>query len=292
MRTLVLLILLLTISLTTQAQTPFDLFAPDVSRPMLQLEPETLKDTVSGKTISNLQKEQIKDDICKWLSVDPLADKYPNISPYAYCGWNPINAIDPDGRDWYEADGEIKWTDYKNQQAMDKAKLSGRYLGEAVVMFNGTENERWGTDNTLTGENAIPASVTIYGVNGKNDIQTYRGMTTPQSDTYSMLNADDYRMFYQDMATSLYGEKGALANNPPIAPALTYRITKLDGNVILEGTKDGKTTAMTSVFMHRTNWGGDASHSSKGCLIIDGRQWRNVEKQLKKSSNIFLRLIR
>ena len=37
-----------------------------------------------------------------WLSVDPLADKYPNISPYAYCGWNPINAIDPDGRDVWE----------------------------------------------------------------------------------------------------------------------------------------------------------------------------------------------
>ena len=34
-----------------------------------------------------------------WLSVDPLADKYPNISPYAYCGWNPVNAIDPNGMD-------------------------------------------------------------------------------------------------------------------------------------------------------------------------------------------------
>jgi RHS repeat-associated protein len=22
-----------------------------------------------------------------WLSVDPLADKYPGISPYAYCSW-------------------------------------------------------------------------------------------------------------------------------------------------------------------------------------------------------------
>ena len=33
-----------------------------------------------------------------WLSVDPLADKYPNISPYAYCGWNPIKFVDPDGR--------------------------------------------------------------------------------------------------------------------------------------------------------------------------------------------------
>ena len=33
-----------------------------------------------------------------WLSVDPMADKYPNISPYAYCGWNPIRLVDPDGR--------------------------------------------------------------------------------------------------------------------------------------------------------------------------------------------------
>ena len=34
-----------------------------------------------------------------WLSVDPMADKYPNISPYAYCIWNPIVLIDPDGNE-------------------------------------------------------------------------------------------------------------------------------------------------------------------------------------------------
>ncbi len=34
-----------------------------------------------------------------WLSVDPLAEKYPNLSPYSYVANNPINAIDPDGRD-------------------------------------------------------------------------------------------------------------------------------------------------------------------------------------------------
>ena len=34
-----------------------------------------------------------------WLSVDPLADKYPSISPYAYCAWNPVKLVDPDGQD-------------------------------------------------------------------------------------------------------------------------------------------------------------------------------------------------
>ena len=32
-----------------------------------------------------------------WLSVDPMADKYPSISPYAYCAWNPIMLTDPTG---------------------------------------------------------------------------------------------------------------------------------------------------------------------------------------------------
>jgi len=35
--------------------------------------------------------------LATWTSVDPLAEKYPNISPYAYCVDNPVNAIDVDG---------------------------------------------------------------------------------------------------------------------------------------------------------------------------------------------------
>ena len=34
-----------------------------------------------------------------FLSVDPMADKYPNLSSYAYCAWNPVKLVDPDGKD-------------------------------------------------------------------------------------------------------------------------------------------------------------------------------------------------
>ena len=34
-----------------------------------------------------------------WLSTDPLAEKYPNVSPYAYALNNPIVLTDPDGRE-------------------------------------------------------------------------------------------------------------------------------------------------------------------------------------------------
>ena len=33
-----------------------------------------------------------------WLGVDPLMDKYPSISSYAYCAWNPIKLTDSDGQ--------------------------------------------------------------------------------------------------------------------------------------------------------------------------------------------------
>ena len=33
-----------------------------------------------------------------WLSVDPLANEYPDTNPYAYCAWNPIKYIDPNGK--------------------------------------------------------------------------------------------------------------------------------------------------------------------------------------------------
>ncbi len=43
---------------------------------------------------------QMEPALGRFLSIDPLAEKYYSVSPYVYCGNNPINAIDPDGRDW------------------------------------------------------------------------------------------------------------------------------------------------------------------------------------------------
>ena len=39
-------------------------------------------------------------DLSLWLSVDPMSDKYPGVSPYVYCGNNPVVLKDPDGRDY------------------------------------------------------------------------------------------------------------------------------------------------------------------------------------------------
>ena len=35
--------------------------------------------------------------LTSFISIDRYASKYPSISPYAYCAWNPIKLIDPSG---------------------------------------------------------------------------------------------------------------------------------------------------------------------------------------------------
>ena len=35
-----------------------------------------------------------------WLSVDPMAEKYYGINPYAYCAGDPVNRIDLYGSEW------------------------------------------------------------------------------------------------------------------------------------------------------------------------------------------------
>ena len=45
---------------------------------------------------------------CIWTGIDPLAEKYPGVSPYAYCKGDPINRIDPDGMtDWDKIVGAV-----------------------------------------------------------------------------------------------------------------------------------------------------------------------------------------
>ena len=54
-------------------------------------------------------------ELSVWLSVDPMAEKYPSTSAYMYCLGNPVVLVDPDGRSTVVPD--------------DYFSLSGKYLG-------------------------------------------------------------------------------------------------------------------------------------------------------------------
>ena len=70
-----------------------------------------------------------------------------------------------------------EYTNCKSQEELDKNNIEGRYLGEALVIIEGTYDEKIGKDGTMMGDDAVAATFTIYGVNGKDDIETHCGLT-------------------------------------------------------------------------------------------------------------------
>jgi len=55
------------------------------------------KDTETG--YSYFGSRYYSSDLSIWLSLDPMSDKYPSMSPYTYCANNPIKLVDPNGEE-------------------------------------------------------------------------------------------------------------------------------------------------------------------------------------------------
>ena len=107
-----------------------------------------------------------------WLSVDPMADKYPSISPYAYCAWNPVKLVDPDGNeaidndDWYKDEkGRLKWDPSVTKETT--LKNGEEYLGETVLLTNNKGKTIYGD-----AQGSLHTSVSLAEVNITTDAST------------------------------------------------------------------------------------------------------------------------
>ena len=99
-----------------------------------------------------------------WTSVDPLAEKYYSISPYAYCAGNPINRFDPDGMDWYTStDGKTTYWQEGNK------KVDGYTNSETNTQKNDDNTSITYTQNDAT-------SITFTGID-KSDYVSQTGKT-------------------------------------------------------------------------------------------------------------------
>ncbi len=57
------------------------------------------KERDSETGLSYFGSRYYSSDLSIWLSVDPMARKYPSLSPYVYCADNPVKLVDPDGEE-------------------------------------------------------------------------------------------------------------------------------------------------------------------------------------------------
>jgi|GEM_PF-6935081 len=130
----------------------------------------------------------------RWYSIDPLAAKYPSISPYAFCANNPIRFVDLDGREIQLPGDKKAQTAYLQ---MLHASTGNNYsLDNNTLKFDGADPNFKGTrSTTLAGivDKGI-GSKTVYSlelVGAKKDdkgvfIDSYDQMKVDVSDLATM----------------------------------------------------------------------------------------------------------
>ena len=118
-------------------------------------------------------------DLSIWLSFDPLASKYPSMSPYIYAAGNPVMLVDPDGR-WVKGAGFFRnlFKSDNRINAENKAVEMGGKRSDAYKNPDGgwnyvyTSNETWPKD--LEDGASRSSSVTVYNFEKKKKKYGYR----------------------------------------------------------------------------------------------------------------------
>lgn len=111
--------------------------------------------------------------VALWQSVDPMADKYPGLSPYNYCLANPIKMVDPDGNspeeNWNRAFGVLKLAGGVSEAAVGAtAGVATSWTGVggvlgALAFAHGADNSATGFKQILSGK--IESSMTVNSLN-------------------------------------------------------------------------------------------------------------------------------
>ena len=155
-------------------------------------------------------------------TMDPKAEDYAPISPYAWCAGNPINRIDKNGMDWYfSKDGEIVWDN--DVTSSKTTPREGLYLGSNFMGFTveryqvknyglSIRIKHQSTLNTDKQYRWIQAVTTNNPMDGKKPTSIDK---SPECDNKPFYYTDEEELKYssQDRQTTVFIDKPARTKN-------------------------------------------------------------------------------
>ncbi|MGD9494543.1 MAG: RHS repeat domain-containing protein [Bacteroidales bacterium] len=112
-------------------------------------------------------------DLSVWLSVDPMSDEYPSMSPYMYCAGNPVKIVDPNGM-WLDdvfknsETGEVsivKTNDNFDREFVDGKEVAQHEKGWGEATYTNARKisvgDGWNTQYLKDENNSIVALLAI-----------------------------------------------------------------------------------------------------------------------------------
>ncbi|MGD9493446.1 MAG: RHS repeat-associated core domain-containing protein [Bacteroidales bacterium] len=141
-------------------------------------------------------------DLSVWLSMDPMSDKYPQLSPYNYCALNPLIYIDPTGMiiDPAGSEENSAYNDYRKEinaridvindkmSGLDKSSDEYSKLNIELISYNQINTELDALEKDQNNVYHITFGVEFSG--GTEGRTYYNGQTTCNGKEMRQINID------------------------------------------------------------------------------------------------------
>ncbi|MFI3297810.1 MAG: hypothetical protein R3Y59_09345 [bacterium] len=206
MRHYILTALLLVNILTINAQTPFDIYAPEHRDKVIielqndepfrvenadteskaryaEFDSKTLCINILDSANNIIAVVVLEPDDKKFMTIDPLSDKYPSTSPYAYCNNNPVMFVD------YRGDSISISPQYRN----NVNNALSAVFGTAASNFSYTQSGMLTHNGNMDGLNRKQSKI-LQGLMGVMNETTITNIIYSK-DTYIMSNDGSYYIY-------------------------------------------------------------------------------------------------